>query len=517
MSADALESYGYVKQEYKPDLAPNNNMRHTSPHGFQQQRQQQQQQQQQPDQQQQQHQAGLDPYSQYKPYGHQPVDPFALMDGYRQDTATHASTSNEPSTGNSSNNGAFGNFPHIPGANGPLPIDRRGSIADNVVGSPASSYAPSLGPDTRHNSLANVHYPQLQQQFKIPGNVALDRRMSSPAAMHQQTAYAAAATNAQSRLLARSNVMPDQSAQWTPNFSFGGGSSSTTGTDTTAQNPNTGMGAIPEHFVHSSYASQQPRGTPAAYPSSFASLQGYNTDRRMSVPVLPSGSFQTSPNARVSQRRNVPSVDWAAMEGGISLTQQSQAPPPPSRQDYHQRDTSAPYLEAMPGQRGIPGNTSLGAVPTASAPYDHMKSQLHKRRQSLPFFPPDQTLQTMQPDGSGGLSQPPNSMLMDETQQIPQQQSMMTTFHAKDENASHKKHVCPVCKKRFTRPSSLTTHIYSHTGEKPFVCEVPGCGRHFSVISNLRRHKKIHQNDGEAASGEDEGEGATQPASQPSF
>lgn len=57
---------------------------------------------------------------------------------------------------------------------------------------------------------------------------------------------------------------------------------------------------------------------------------------------------------------------------------------------------------------------------------------------------------------------------------------------------SAKKHVCEVCGKRFTRPSSLQTHVYSHTGEKPFSCDFEGCGRHFSVVSNLRRHRKIH-------------------------
>lgn len=26
-----------------------------------------------------------------------------------------------------------------------------------------------------------------------------------------------------------------------------------------------------------------------------------------------------------------------------------------------------------------------------------------------------------------------------------------------------------------------------------FRCEVPGCGRNFSVVSNLRRHRKVHK------------------------
>ncbi|KAI9255972.1 hypothetical protein BY458DRAFT_519736 [Sporodiniella umbellata] len=58
--------------------------------------------------------------------------------------------------------------------------------------------------------------------------------------------------------------------------------------------------------------------------------------------------------------------------------------------------------------------------------------------------------------------------------------------------AAPRRYKCTVCPKRFTRPSSLATHMHSHTGEKPYECVHEGCGRRFSVVSNLRRHAKIH-------------------------
>jgi len=48
----------------------------------------------------------------------------------------------------------------------------------------------------------------------------------------------------------------------------------------------------------------------------------------------------------------------------------------------------------------------------------------------------------------------------------PAPQSMMGQFSSKVASSAQKKHKCKVCDKRFTRPSSLQTHMYSHTGEK---------------------------------------------------
>ena len=48
----------------------------------------------------------------------------------------------------------------------------------------------------------------------------------------------------------------------------------------------------------------------------------------------------------------------------------------------------------------------------------------------------------------------------------PSPATMMGQFNTKDATSTSKKHKCKICTKRFTRPSSLQTHMYSHTGEK---------------------------------------------------
>lgn len=51
---------------------------------------------------------------------------------------------------------------------------------------------------------------------------------------------------------------------------------------------------------------------------------------------------------------------------------------------------------------------------------------------------------------------------------------------------------CPVCGKICSRPSTLRTHYFIHTGDTPFKCSWVDCGKSFNVKSNMIRHMKNH-------------------------
>jgi hypothetical protein len=132
-------------------------------------------------------------------------------------------------------------------------------------------------------------------------------------------------------------------------------------------------------------------------------------------------------------------------------------PPPPvnnNRQHHHRRAVSANTIDFM-----------LSPSPSTS---------MHHRAQS--YSPQEQSL--LNPTSTNSTS-----LLFE------QLDNNNTTVTAD----STGRYVCPYCHKKFSRPSSLRIHTYSHTGEKPFVCTEPGCGRHFSVQSNMRRHLRVHR------------------------
>lgn len=59
-----------------------------------------------------------------------------------------------------------------------------------------------------------------------------------------------------------------------------------------------------------------------------------------------------------------------------------------------------------------------------------------------------------------------------------------------DSNSSGKMNLCRICGKTYARPSTLKTHMRTHSGERPYRCAT--CHKSFSQAANLTAHIRTH-------------------------
>jgi len=331
----------------------------------------------------------------------------------------------------------------------------------------------SSGPAPQQNVYAT------SQQHISPPNVAGIKQDPLPRLSNNNVGYAGIPVSATSDLLSPNRAIP-----------LGGYASQTA--YTSAPSP-----------VHSNYA---PSATP------FESM-GYAPAPVRSTYALP----QQDNARRISQPAPSPYIDAiedARQRQGSILEYTNRAVSQDSSRSYSDAIDASRGMIAMSQDQTTPRDiygprAGRGSADSYGFPSTHSNTSSISSSSQYPSYfggsidssVSDYSNSDMESVSSRTLPRP-TSLLT--TGMPPAPQSMMGQFSSKVASSTQKKHKCKVCDKRFTRPSSLQTHMYSHTGEKPFQCEVEGCGRHFSVVSNLRRHRKVHKGDAQSEAGSED-------------
>ncbi|KAN0088502.1 hypothetical protein V8E55_005559 [Tylopilus felleus] len=59
-------------------------------------------------------------------------------------------------------------------------------------------------------------------------------------------------------------------------------------------------------------------------------------------------------------------------------------------------------------------------------------------------------------------------------------------------HTGHRPFQCQVCNQNFSEAATLQQHMRRHTQEKPYTCDFPGCGKAFAITGALTIHKRTH-------------------------
>ena len=220
------------------------------------------------------------------------------------------------------------------------------------------------------------------------------------------------------------------------------------------------------------YTSTAPSGStfaPTSAPQYSSAPYGYQTDRRTSHPSVTSmlmGDPMDAQKQQPSSHINIPhrlntasdserqsfSDALDASRGMVAMSQSDITP----RNIYGHSNSSRSSTDSYGFPSSHSAHSSISSASTYPSYYNSSVSEAsigdYSSASESVDMPSSRTLP--RPNGLVSGNFPPAP------------QSMMGQFSSKVSSSSQKKHKCKICDKRFTRPSSLQTHMYSHTGEK---------------------------------------------------
>jgi uncharacterized Zn-finger protein len=180
----------------------------------------------------------------------------------------------------------------------------------------------------------------------------------------------------------------------------------------------------------------------------------------------------------------------------VSTVSASSARSPYSRTSFSasspEGSTTTVYRPSSATHQQISSLALQQALPTEFSP-----RLPNERSAGTPVSPPSadaawQQLEQQHPQGQSPSRQDESSIITDENpnQSSQPRQRAPPPAYTVTSTSSQERYLCRDCGRGFSRPSSLNIHLNTHTGEKPYKCPVPGCGKCFSVRSNMRRHEK---------------------------